>query len=71
VYYKTRCYFSEDLALNKNFAHHKKASLLAAKIMYHLNILDEALMHAMKSQELLKLDEASEFIHTIVGTVEF
>lgn len=57
----------EDLALNKNFAHHKKASLLAAKIMYHLNILDEALMHAMKSQELLKLDEASEFIHTIVA----
>lgn len=55
--------------MNPKFSHHKKAALLASKIMYNLNMLDDAVMQAIAAEELFNTQEVSEYTHTVIGIV--
>uniref|UniRef100_A0A7S2ZZS4 26S proteasome regulatory subunit RPN2 C-terminal domain-containing protein n=4 Tax=Rhodosorus marinus TaxID=101924 RepID=A0A7S2ZZS4_9RHOD len=55
----------QDLSEKPSFPDAKLASLVAAKILFHLGDLDEALAYALRAEELFSISDATEFATTL------
>lgn len=65
-------HYSESLSERTDFPAHQLASLVAAKVYYHLGSLDEALTFALGAGKLFDVgigpgESDSEFVETIIG----
>jgi 26S proteasome regulatory subunit N2 len=60
-------YFSEALYEDESFPERQLASLVLAKVFYHLGEYDESMNFALGAGDLFKLDRAGEFEETIIS----
>jgi 26S proteasome regulatory subunit N2 len=58
---------SENLSEDESFSERQLASLVAAKVFYHLEDLDDARKHALGAADLFDVSDTSEFVETLVA----
>lgn len=59
--------FSEELYEDESFPERQLASLVLAKVFYHLGLYDESMNFALGAGDLFELDRAGEFEETIIS----
>ncbi|CAH8500234.1 unnamed protein product [Dicrocoelium dendriticum] len=57
----------EILQEDASFEHNKLAAILASKVYYHLSEYEDALHFALCAEELFDLNQASEYVETIIS----
>lgn len=59
---------SEELSENPQFTEHNLASIVASKVFYHLEELDDSLKYALSAGELFDIGTQSEYTETLIGS---
>jgi 26S proteasome regulatory subunit N2 len=57
----------EELYDDESFQSRNLAALIASKVLYHLEELDDALKYALGAGDLFRLDERSEYVETMIS----
>jgi len=57
----------ETLYEDESFVNRDLAAVVASKVFYHLEELDQALMYALGAGSLFDVDQASEYVQTLVA----
>ena len=66
-YYSHSQCFSEELSEDESFSERRLASIVASKVFYHLEELDDALKYALSAGDLFDIGSQSEYTETLIG----